>query len=832
MSGYEALPWVQYSEFLDHLKTALLVVDNDTVVYANAAAAHITGHQSPAELVGIRLATVLAPDLYVPIRKAYETLYQRNLPAIRLTGVACGEGQQRRYLDVHVARLQVEAHCIIVLLLYDQTLLTGALHRSQEAEKRLADLIGTLPGVVWEYDRRQKAFTFLSDYARVLTGYQTEVFLKDSALFFQQVHPDDVEQFQRIWQQLTQTQQPCSWRFRLRVGDQGSEWRWLEAKIVPVFDHKGNLAKVRGVSYDIHREVETQQLLQQRTQQLEALIQFSSRFVEVQSEEEVLVTLCDLLNCTLDFKHVAVFLRRQSGLLEKAIIKRGMVRWNKVDEGLNDGDSRLSHVLDGRIPYFVAQDTLEEVSQREREVWKRVLGHEIGRFSNALVPIRGRSQVLGVLAVDRRDTRAPITDSEVSMLLTIGRYAGLALDNVRLMHERQVAEERLRHLVQNLPATVWELNLATRKLDFVSEYVEQWLGYTPEEWLKNPGMYRTVVHPEDMETFERVINPDVTGALQPLEVRLRDKQGRWRWCRILWSLQHQNGGGMLVRGVTTDITEQKQAEHQQLHLMRLRSLGEIASGVAHNFNNLLMGILGNAELLQASLQHDRELQRRAEVIAQLAHDASAIVKRMQGFYKLQPPTRRERVRLRALLEDVKESTRPVWHDMAARRGAEVRVHLVADSDPVVLANRTELHEVFTNMVINACDAMPASHQTVSSSRLRILTVDDDEAVSAAIMHVLQADGHQVTAVSDAISALTQFQLGRYDVAILDLRMPHLDGLSLARQLKEMSPSLLIILLTGWGDQLREDKPPEVDMVLAKPVRRATLRAALLQLAKR
>jgi len=42
-----------------------------------------------------------------------------------------------------------------------------------------------------------------------------------------------------------------------------------------------------------------------------------------------------------------------------------------------------------------------------------------------------------------------------------------------------------------------------------------------------------------------------------------------------------------------------------------------------------------------------------------------------------------------------------------------------------------------------------SHQTVSSSRLRILTVDDDEAVSAAIMHLLQADGHQVTAVSDA-----------------------------------------------------------------------------------
>jgi len=921
----EVLPWVQYGELLDHLTTALVVLDNNVVVYANAAAARITGRKSASDLVGLELSAVLAPDVYVPIQKACETLCQRNLPAVHLTGVAGSDGQKRRFLDIHVARLQVGARCTIVLLLYDQTPLTCALYRSREAEKRLADLIGTLPGVVWEYDRRRRAFTFISDYARVLTGCQTELFLKDSSVFFQQVHPDDLERFQEIWQQFKQTQQPSSWRFRLRVGEPSGEWRWLEAKIVPVFDDDGNLVAARGVSYDIHREVETQHLLEQRTQQLEALIQFSSRFVEVQTEEEVILALCDLLNCTLDFEYVAIYLRRQNGLVEKAIVRHRAVGWEELEINLEEGDSRLRDVLAGRIPYFLSQDALRDVSEREREAWTRILGDDLRAFSNAVVPIRGRTQVLGALAVDRRDTGEPITESELSMLLTIGRYVGLALDNVRLMHERQVAEERLRHLVQNLPVTVWELNLATRQLDFVSEYVERWLGYTPEEWQANPAMYRCVVHPEDIETFERVINPDVSSPPQPVELRLRDKQGRWHWCRILWSLEHEDGRDPLVRGVTTDITEQKQAEQQQLHLMRLRSLGEIASGVAHNFNNLLMGISGNAELLQASLQHDPELQRRAEVIAQLAHDASAIVKRMQGFYKLQPPTRRERVRLRALLEDVIESTRPVWHDLAARRGANIAVRLIAEGDPVVKANRSELHEVFTNMVINACDAMPAGgaitlrlgeregkavvevadtgigmspevrehcfdaffttkgehgsglglsvsyqiitrhsgqitvesevgkgtvftvylpiaaesetmvgdpHQTVSSSNLRILTVDDDEAVRTAIMHLLQADGHHVTAVSDAASALAQFEPGLYDVVILELGMPHLDGLSLARQLKEISPSVPIILLTGWGDQLREDKPPEVDMVLAKPVRRATLRAALLQLAKR
>lgn len=785
-----------------------------------------------------------------------------------------------------------------------------------------ADVISTLPGVVWEYDRRKRAFTLISDYARVLTGYQTERFLQDPGFFFQQIHPDDLDQFQLLWEQLKQTHQPCTWRFRLHSEDLPGGWRWMQAEIVPVLNESGELVAVRGVSYDIHREMETQRLLERRTQQLEALIHFSSRFVEVQTEEEVVRVLRELMRQTLDFEYVAVYLRRQNGIIEKAQVVGDKVVWESMELELVEDVTRLRDVLLGRIPYFVSQDALRDVSDIERDLWVQLLGSADRVFSNAVVPIRGRTQVLGALAVDRRDTGEPITDSELSMLLTIGRYTGLALDNVRLMQELRVAEERLRHLVQNLPVTVWEVNLATRELEFVSGYVEQWLGYTPEEWRENPTLYRSVVHPEDREVFRQIINPDASSVPQPIEVRLRDKKGRWHWCRILWTLAREEGRAPVVRGVTTDITAQKQAEQQQLHLMRLRSLGEIASGVAHNFNNLLMGILGNAELLQSSLQHDPELLRRAEIIAQLAHDASAIVQRMQGFYKLQPSSRREQIRLRALLDDVVESTRPVWHDLAGRRGAKIQVHLLAEADPVVEASRSELHEVFTNLIINACDAMPhggtitltlreqnghalvevadtgvgmtpevrercfdaffttkgeggsglglsvsyqiiarhsgqitvwseagqgavftvrlpvakesrvvkqGSPQPLPPSALRILAVDDDEAVRVAIQHLLEADGHRVTTVPDAGSALAEFQKEGYDLVILDLGMPHLDGISLARQFKEKAPSVPIILLTGWGDQLREDKPPEVDMVLAKPVRRAVLRAALTQL---
>ncbi|MCS7310826.1 MAG: response regulator [Armatimonadetes bacterium] len=662
------------------------------------------------------------------------------------------------------------------------------------------------------------------------------------------------------------------------------------------------------------------------TQRLQALVDFSSRFVEVRSEEELLAVLFDLLYSMLDFQHASVFLRRQDGSMDEVFVYEGQLRYTKTDFSRNGRHTRLNEVLQGEKPYFLSQDTLREVSEEERQVWMRLLPEgERRAFGNALVPIRGRTQVLGVLAVDRRDTGEPITQSEISMLLTIGRYAGLALDNVYLLQELRAAEERLLHLVQSLPVAIWEVNLEKRRLDFVSGYVEQWLGYTPEEWLRTPGLYRSVVHPDDIEVFHRVIYPSSEASPCPIEIRLRDREGKWHWCRIHWALVQEKGRAPVVRGVTTDITPQKQAELQQLHLMRLRSLGEIASGVAHNFNNLLMGILGNAELLQTALQHDPELQRRAEVIIQLAQDASAILRRMQGFYKQQPSPRREKVRLQALLEDVVESTRPIWYDRPERHGAEIQMSLRFEADPVVEANRSELVEVFTNLILNACDAMPqggtitislreengnavvqvadtgigmppevrercfeaffttkgeegsglglsVSYQIVSrhsgqisvwsevgkgsifsvilpvaresepmrqetppllpESALRILMVDDDEAVRTAIQHLLEADGHRVQAAPTAETALTEFQRERYDLVILDLGMPHMDGLSLARRLKDLSPNIPIILLTGWGEQVREDRPPEVDTVLAKPVRRSTLRSAIAQLVRR
>jgi len=79
MSIQDVMPWVQYSELLDHLTTALIVLENDVVAYANAAAARITGRKTPSELVGLNLSwlpTSMCPSAKRAKRCVNETFRQ------------------------------------------------------------------------------------------------------------------------------------------------------------------------------------------------------------------------------------------------------------------------------------------------------------------------------------------------------------------------------------------------------------------------------------------------------------------------------------------------------------------------------------------------------------------------------------------------------------------------------------------------------------------------------------------------------------------------------------------------------------------------------------
>jgi DNA-binding response OmpR family regulator len=120
-----------------------------------------------------------------------------------------------------------------------------------------------------------------------------------------------------------------------------------------------------------------------------------------------------------------------------------------------------------------------------------------------------------------------------------------------------------------------------------------------------------------------------------------------------------------------------------------------------------------------------------------------------------------------------------------------------------------------------------------AQRMRVLLVDDDPLILDTIAEVLNFDGHDVAVASNGRAALDCFAAALdtaspFEVVVTDLGMPQVNGIQVANEIRAMSGTVRIVLLTGWGERAREnsDFPTTVNHLLAKPVRIHELRAAL------
>jgi CheY-like chemotaxis protein len=169
------------------------------------------------------------------------------------------------------------------------------------------------------------------------------------------------------------------------------------------------------------------------------------------------------------------------------------------------------------------------------------------------------------------------------------------------------------------------------------------------------------------------------------------------------------------------------------------------------------------------------------------------------------------------------------YGMVQRHSAELEIDSAPGQGTTV---RLSFPSHTSSIVAQTQAARPASIER----QLRILLVDDDPVLIKSLQDTLQEDGHLVSTAHggqagiDAFSAAHRAEQG-FDVVITDLGMPHVDGRKVAAAVKEMSGTTPIILLTGWGQRMIDEKetPDHVDRVLSKPPRLAPLRAALVEL---
>ena len=167
--------------------------------------------------------------------------------------------------------------------------------------------------------------------------------------------------------------------------------------------------------------------------------------------------------------------------------------------------------------------------------------------------------------------------------------------------------------------------------------------------------------------------------------------------------------------------ELRSTQAQLVQSAKLNALGEMAGGVAHDFNNILAAILGRTQLLLQSVS-DPEIRRQLGVVEQAALDGAQTVRRVQEFTRVRQDERFETLDVNRVLYGVVELTRPAWEAGAKRRGVVINLHLDFKATHTMAGAASELREVFTNMVLNAIDAMPVGGD------LWISSMDADGAV--------------------------------------------------------------------------------------------------------
>jgi signal transduction histidine kinase/ActR/RegA family two-component response regulator len=142
---------------------------------------------------------------------------------------------------------------------------------------------------------------------------------------------------------------------------------------------------------------------------------------------------------------------------------------------------------------------------------------------------------------------------------------------------------------------------------------------------------------------------------------------------------------------------------------KMRSLGQLAAGVAHDFNNSLAAILGRTQLLLRMTSDERQ-RRSLQIIETASLDAAETVRRIQTFARRAPSEQLSPVSVSRLVQDAVQLTRTRWEDDARAAGVHYDIlHIPAatggPSDEIE-ANPSEMREVLVNLIFNALDAMP------------------------------------------------------------------------------------------------------------------------------
>jgi PAS domain S-box-containing protein len=321
-------------------------------------------------------------------------------------------------------------------------------------------------------------------------------------------------------------------------------------------------------------------------------------------------------------------------------------------------------------------------------------------------------QEIDILCSD--STRKTILHSAAPLLNEEGRVIGAIGVHQDISGRKQaeesirVSEERLKFVLDGSQLGFWDWNIETG--DVVRN--EQWaamLGYTLEEIEASVHQWTDLQHPDDRAAAARSIQDHLSG-LTPehkIEYRLQTKDGQYKWILDQAKIVSRDSQGKPLRmsGTHTDITPRKLAESEREKLQaqlsqsqKMESVGRLAGGVAHDFNNMLNVILGYAELAMDQIAPNHPIHGALEEILNAARRSAEITRQLLAF------ARKQTIAPKVL--DLNETVEGMLKMLRRLIGENIALAWIPAPDiwPVRM-DPYQLDQILANLCVNARDAI-------------------------------------------------------------------------------------------------------------------------------
>ena len=503
------------------------------------------------------------------------------------------------------------------------------------------------------------------------------------------------------------------------------------------------------------------------------------------------------------------------------------------------------------------------------------------RYEGALINGAGERRIVAV-------STSPLRELGV----VTGIVASLRDVTAERSHAAALArsEARYERLVESASDAIFTVDEHGR-FTAVNRALEVGVGRMRDVLIGHP--LEELVDPVDHVAASVLLHETFAGARSRGAIRYRAPDGSLRNGSVITSPIMEDGRVAGALGIMRDVTDERRLAEQLLQQEKLAAVGQLVSGVAHELNNPLAGVMAFSQLLLASpAAKDEEARRAVETIHREANRAAKIVSHLLTFARQQPPERRE-ADLNAIVLDTLELRR------YSLRGNEIDVELQLDDTlPATWADPFQLQQVVLNLIGNAEHALagwsgpkriivrtshtanelslsvgdtgpgvpddqrdrifnpfyttkpvgqgtglglsisdgivrehggrirvesvagagarfivdiplvapprrtgdedPVSIDAPERAGRRILVVDDEPSMRAALGTFLGSLGYDVEEADNGEQARARLASSEYDVVLLDLRMPDLGGDVLYRELCDRDPrhARRVVFLTG------------------------------------